>query len=251
MPSSRKYGQARKDMYYNMAKQIGYRSRASFKLLQLNKKWNFLEDARCLLDLCAAPGGWSQVAIKYMPVGSLVVAVDLDPIKPIPGLITVQSDITSQHCRNELSRILKNTPLDVVVHDGAPKASGDYQLDSFNQNVLVLYSLNLACEFLKQGGTFVTKIFRSGEHMQLIYVLQQLFEKVEMTKPQSSRDSSAEIFAICRNFKGQFSEIDKRMFDPEIVLSHKLDKEQSLKNLVKELDYNARHRRGYEQSLNR
>ncbi|CAL6004399.1 FtsJ_cell division protein [Hexamita inflata] len=251
MPRHTKLAAGRKDMYYHMAKETGYRSRAAFKLLQLNRKYNLLSDARCLVDLCAAPGGWSQVAIQHMPVGSLVIAVDLDPIKAIPGLQAFQSDITSQHCRNELKRLLASTPVDIVVHDGAPNVSGDYMLDSFNQNVLVLWSLKLASEFLKQGGNFVTKVFRSGEHMQLIYVLKQLFETVEMTKPESSRETSAEIFVVCKGFKGQFAEVDQRMFDPEIVLSHKTVQEMSLKSLVKDLDYNTRHRHGYENDLGR
>ena len=87
--------------------------------------------------------------------------------------------------------------------------------------------------------------------MQLMYVLKQLFESADLTKPDSSRETSAEIFVVCRGFKGQFSEIDPKMFDPEIVLSHKTVNETSMKQLVKDLDYNTRHRSGYDQSLNR
>ena len=104
----------------------------------------------------------------------------------------------------------------MCVHDGAPNASGDYGQDSYIQNVLVLWALRLACRHLKKGGTFVTKIFRNNEFLQLQYVFKQLFDEVETTKPKSSRDTSAEIFTICRGFKN--AEVDESLFDPNIVL---------------------------------
>ncbi|KAI0193975.1 Spb1 C-terminal domain-containing protein [Xylaria flabelliformis] len=246
MGFQKKTGKGRLDKYYRLAKEKGYRARAAFKLLQLNKKFGFLQNSKVVIDLCAAPGSWCQVAVEAMPRGSLIVGVDLSPIKPIPGVITFQSDITTDKCRAELRRHLKTWKADTVLHDGAPNVGTAWIQDSFNQAELTLQSLKLACDFLVEGGTFCTKVFRSAQYNQLLWIFGQLFDKVDATKPPSSRNVSAEIFCVCRGFKAP-KHIDPRFLDPRTAFADLKETVNTDEARVYKPEQKKRKRGGYEE----
>jgi AdoMet-dependent rRNA methyltransferase SPB1 len=208
----------RLDKYYHLARSVGYRSRAAFKLVQLNQQYDFLSTAQYCLDLCAAPGGWSQVASKYMPVGSTIIAIDLAPIKPIPRVVTLQADITSAKTHTKVRKLMQANRADVVLNDGAPNVGAAWITDSTNQLDLCLASVKFATLFLRKGGWFVTKVFRSEHYNSLLYVLKQFFDDVIPTKPKASRDTSAELFVVCKGYRAP-AEIDPRLLDSQYVFS--------------------------------
>lgn len=181
-----------------------------------------------------------------MPSGSLIVAVDLAPIKPIPRVITFQGDITTDKCRATIRQHLKTWKADTVLHDGAPNVGTAWNQDSFNQAELALQSMKLATEFLVEGGTFVTKVFRSKDYNPLLWVFNQLFTKVEATKPPSSRNVSAEIFVVCRGFKAP-KKIDPRFLDPRSVFAELTKPAPNNEAKVFNPETKKRKREGYEE----
>lgn len=181
-----------------------------------------------------------------MPANSMIVGVDLAPIKPIPRAVTFQSDITTDKCWAAIRQHFKTWKADVVLHDGAPNVGTAWVQDAFSQAELVLQSLKLATEFLIEGGTFVTKIFRSKDYNALLWVFNQLFTKVEATKPPSSRNVSAEIFVVCRGFKAP-KKIDPKFLDPRSVFAELSDPTPNNEAKVFNPEKKKRKREGYEE----
>ncbi|XP_047094707.1 pre-rRNA 2'-O-ribose RNA methyltransferase [Lolium rigidum] len=242
-------GKQRQDKYYHLAKEQGYRSRAAFKLLQLDARFRFLPTARAVLDLCAAPGGWVQVAVKHAPVGAFVVGVDLVPIRPIRGAHSLTEDITTSKCRSSVRKLMDSrgvAAFDVVLHDGSPNVGGAWAQEATTQSALVIDAVRLATYFLAPKGAFITKVFRSQDYNAIMFCLKQLFEKVEVTKPQASRGTSAEIYIICLKYKAP-AKIEPELLDIKHLFNVENEKKMPRDVLTTKKD--KRSREGYEEGV--
>jgi len=190
----------KREYYYKMAVKAGYRSRASYKLIQLNEKFHLFKRGNSVLDVGAAPGGWSQVASQFVTPGT-VYAIDLEYIEPIEGVITIRGDISTEETKKRLKAIISE-PVDVVLSDISPKVSGNWSTDHARQIYLSEEALRLSVSgILKQGGKFVCKLFMGDLFDAYIANLKKLFQVVYQFKPKASRKSSAEIYIIAKGLK--------------------------------------------------
>jgi tRNA (cytidine32/guanosine34-2'-O)-methyltransferase len=196
----------KRDVFYRRAKEKGYRARSAFKLLQLDSEFHLFEGVARAVDLCAAPGSWSQVLadrLESTDQDPNIVAVDLQPMAPIDGVLCLQGDITSYETAQAILRPFQNQQrAELVVCDGAPDVTGLHDLDEYLQAQLLISAVKITTHVLVKDGTFVAKIFR-GRHAGHLYAqLRLLFERVSIAKPTSSRNSSLESFVVCQQFKG-------------------------------------------------
>ncbi|KAL5541932.1 hypothetical protein UlMin_009642 [Ulmus minor] len=235
------------DPYSKLRKENGYRCRASWKLVQLDAKFGFLRSARAVLDLCAAPGGWMQVALQRVPYRSLVVGVDLDRIKPMRGAISIRQDITRPECKAKIKRVMSEngcSAFDLVLHDGSPNIGGAWAMEATVQNALVIDAVKLATQFLAPNGSFVTKVFRSQDYESVKYCLSKLFERVEVHKPAASRRESAETFVLAFKYKAA-AKIDPRILDVRHLFQGAIEPQRKVLNVLRGAE-KKRRRDGYE-----
>jgi 23S rRNA (uridine2552-2'-O)-methyltransferase len=189
----------RQDYYYWEAKKKGYRSRAAFKLLQINRKFGIIKKGCSVLDLGASPGGWSQVAVK---LGAEVVAVDINPMPPIEGVTFIRGDITERETLEKIKEV--RNEFDVVISDAAPKITGKWSMDHFISIELARAAFNIAKEVLKPGGNFVVKVFQGEEIGKFQRELKPHFKFKKFHSPQASRKRSAETYFIGKGFGGRW-----------------------------------------------
>ncbi|KAI6652075.1 Ribosomal RNA methyltransferase 1 [Oopsacas minuta] len=194
----------KRDIYYRLAKEEGWRARSAYKLLQIDDQFKIIEGAKRVVDLCAAPGSWSQVLSRRLRPDQdpsvKIVAVDLQAMSPLPGVTQLQGDITSEVTANEIIAHFEGAHADVVVCDGAPDVTGIHDLDEYIQAQLLLAALNITTHVLKPNGAFVAKIFRGKDVSLLFMQLQLFFKHVSCAKPRASRNSSIEAFVVCQNY---------------------------------------------------
>ena len=188
------------DPYVQRAKAEGYRSRAAYKLIELDERFGFLKSARRVVDLGLAPGGWSQVVKRRLPA-STVVGIDLLPVDPIEGVEILQLDFMDDAAPDRLRAALGG-PADLVLSDMAANTVGHPQTDALRTMGLVEAAAEFAYEVLRPGGAFVSKVFAGGADSALVAELKRRFTSVKHAKPPASRKGSVEWFVVAQGFKG-------------------------------------------------
>ncbi len=189
------------DPYVKKAKAEGYRSRAAYKLIELDEKFDMLKGARRVVDLGIAPGGWSQVVRRKLPKAA-VVGIDLLPVDPIDGVTIFQMDFMDDAAPDRLMEALGGAP-DLVMSDMAANTVGHAQTDALRTMGLVETALDFAIRNLAPGGVFVAKVFAGGADSDLVAEMKRNFATVKHAKPPSSRKGSVEWFVVAQGFKGR------------------------------------------------
>ncbi len=201
--SSRRWlAQHRDDPYVQAARRQGYRSRASFKLLEMDRRYRIFRPGQAVVDLGAAPGGWCQVAAERIGGSGRILACDLLPMEPLPGVEFLQGDFTEPEVLAELRQTLDSQLVDVVISDLAPNISGMRSVDQPRAMYLVELALEFAAELLKPGGVFVAKVFQGEGFDSLLQDTRRQFRQVRVFKPEASRPESREVYWIAAGHRG-------------------------------------------------
>lgn len=192
------------DPYVKRAHAEGYRSRAAYKLIELDERFGFVRQARAVVDLGIAPGGWSQVVRKQQPRAA-VVGIDLLPCDPIDGVVIFEKDFNDDDAPDLLIEALGAAP-DLVLSDMAANTVGHPATDHLRTTALVELAADFAIQTLAPGGTFVAKVFAGGTGHELLTQLKKHFTSVKHAKPPASRKSSPELYVVAQGFKGRASD---------------------------------------------
>ncbi len=193
------------DPYVARAKREGFRSRSAFKLIEIDDRFEILGVGKRVIDLGAAPGGWSQVAaqrVKSTPEAPLVVAIDVLPMDPIPGVVFLEKDFLAEDAPEAILAALGGAKADVVMSDMAAPTIGHKQTDALRTAHLYEAATTFAMEALAPGGHFLAKVFRGGAEASFLAELKRNFGTVAHVKPKASRPESVELYLLARDFKG-------------------------------------------------
>ena len=207
MPKKRSSSKAwlkehRDDQYVQRAQREGYRSRACYKLLELQEKDRLIRPGMKVLDLGSAPGGWSQVAVEQVGHRGRVIASDILPMDSLAGVEFIQGDFTEDSVFEEILAAIGDDPVDLVISDIAPNMSGVNAVDQPRSMYLVELALDMARQVLAPGGSFVAKVFQGEGFDDLIRDARATFGKVLTRKPQASRPRSREVYLVAKDFRG-------------------------------------------------
>ena len=188
-----------RDQFFKKSKTLGLRSRASFKLIEINDKFKFLKKNSNLLDLGAFPGGWSQIASKIITNGKIL-SIDIKKIQPIKNVKFIQCDIYDLKKRDEIIKYFEGN-LDVVLSDMAANTTGNKSLDSIRTNQLCAEVINFSSTILKKKGVMVSKVFMGEDFLEVKNLAKSFFKNVNFFKPESSRSESKETYLHCEFLK--------------------------------------------------
>ncbi len=191
-----------KDQYVLKSQQDGYRSRAAYKLLQIQEKDKIIKPGMNVVDLGAAPGGWSQVVRQFVGAKGKVVALDILPMDQLAQVDFVLGDFQEESVLNELLAVVNNEPIDLVISDMAPNITGVKAVDQPKSIYLLELAMDLANQVLKPGGTLLMKVFQGEGFQPLLAELRQQYQKVITRKPDASRSRSSEVYLLAKGFKG-------------------------------------------------
>ena len=187
------------DPYVRLAKAEGKRSRAAYKIIQIDEKFNIFDKGSSVLDLGAAPGSWTEVALER--AGGITVAVDILDMDDIKNAIILKADLSNEET-SDLIKKLNNEKFDIVLSDMAASTTGHKQTDHVRTQALAELAALYAVEFLKPGGIFCAKVFQGGTHSDLLLNLKNNFKSIKHFKPDASRKGSPETYVIAKGFKG-------------------------------------------------
>ncbi|MGH9926566.1 MAG: RlmE family RNA methyltransferase [Nitrososphaeraceae archaeon] len=198
-----KLTKARRDQYRKLAKQQGYRSRAAFKLLQLNKSYKIIKNSDKVVEFGCAPGGWIQVATQLVGPSGFVLGLDLKEINPLAGASFIKGSIDDPLLTQILLQTIgPNDKFDVVLSDMSPNVSGIWEIDHERQISLTRHALHVSIRILERRGNAIYKIFQGVSTRSFVNELAEHFALVKLSKPPASRQESSELFVICLGFKG-------------------------------------------------